>query len=218
MRYQMDGLCGGMNRQIHRGVHYFGERAMSPGREGRRGFGPFGDDIDGGFGGDMFGNGRGGRGGRRRRFDNAALRLLLLHLIKQESRHGYELIREIETLSGGVYVPSPGMVYPALTLMTETDQIAEEPSEGTRKRFSITSAGEAYLAENAEELAEVLSRISNLAAKSTMTTDHAPVRRAMENLKSALRIRLIKEGADAETILDVAALIDEAASKIERLK
>lgn len=178
---------------------------------GRGGFDPFGDDFFGGRGGH-------GGGGRKRYFDNNQLRLLLADLIRQEPRHGYELIREIETLSGGIYVPSPGMVYPALTLMTEMEHIAEQPSEGTRKRFAITPEGEAWLAENAQDRDDVLGRLKNLAAKAGMTADHAPVRRAMENLKAALRIRLQKEGADNDTILDVAALIDDAATRIERLK
>jgi len=190
-------------------------------REGGRGFGRgrgglpgFGDEPGG------FGEGRGGRGGggRRRLFDNAGLRLLLLHLTAQEPRHGYDLIREIETLSGGAYVPSPGMVYPALTMMSEMEQIAEQPSEGTRKRFAATPQGEAYLAEHAQERDALLARLTSLAEQARPSADYAPVRRAMDNLKASLRIRLQKEGADAETILDVAALIDEAAAKIERLK
>ena len=194
--------------------------AMGPGHgfgRGRGGFGSFGGDS---FGdpADDFPGGGGRRGGRRRLFDNSELRLLLLDLIRQEPRHGYELIREIEALSGGIYVPSPGMVYPALTLMTEMEHIAEQPSEGTRKRFAITAEGEAWLAEQAKEHDAVLVRLKGMAAKAASSVDHAPVRRAMENLKAALRIRLQKEGADHDTMLDVAALIDEAAAKVERLK
>ena len=194
--------------------------AMGEGRgHGSRHFGPFGDDDFGGFDDGFFGGGRGGRGGGRRRlFDNGELRLLLLDLIRQEPRHGYELIREIETLSGGIYVPSPGMVYPALTLMAEMDQIAEQPSEGTRKRFAITAEGEKWLVEQAKERDAVFARLKRLADHNASRADHAPIRRAMENLKAALRIRLQKEGADMDTILDVAALIDEAAAKVERLK
>src|SRR5262250_1986022 len=64
------------------------------------------------------------RGGRRRRvFDSGELRLVLLKLISDQPRHGYELIRAIEELSGGSYVPSPGMVYPTLTLLQDMGQI-----------------------------------------------------------------------------------------------
>jgi DNA-binding PadR family transcriptional regulator len=176
-------------------------------------YGGFGDEFDG----DGF-RGRGHGGMRRRLFDNAELRLLMLHLIAIEPRHGYDLIREIETLSGGAYAPSPGVVYPALTMMTEMEQISEQPTAGTRKQFAITPAGEAHLAEHRKQCDEVLLRISRLSEQAAPSPDIAPVRRAMGNLKAALAIRLRKEGADNDTILDVAALIDETAAKIERLK
>ena len=110
------------------------------------------------------------------------------------------------------------MVYPALTMMTEMNQIAEQPIEGTRKQFGITDEGQAYIEEHAEKRDRLLARLEGLAKDAGSTSDHAPVRRAMENLKAALRNRLSKEGADEETIFDVAAMIDEAAARIERLK
>lgn len=184
------------------------------------------DDIVGGgrgrsgfrLGRDGHGLGREGGQGRRRLFGNEELRLLMLHLIAQEPRHGYELIRAIEELSGGVYSPSPGMIYPALTLLAEMEQIAEQPGEGSRKRFAITETGAAYIAENSGERDRLLARLKMLAEREGQRPDFAPVHRAMDNLKAALRNRLAKEGADEQTMLDVAALIDEAASKIERLK
>lgn len=165
--------------------------------------------------GEGFGRGRGG-GRRGRLFDNGELRLLLLDLFAQGPRHGYELIREIEMLSNGIYVPSPGMVYPALTMMAEMGHIAEQPGEGARKLYAITDEGQEWLAARAEGSSELLQRLSGLAKHAG--PGHAPVRRAMENLKASLRIRLGREGADEQTILDVASLIDEAAAKIERLK
>lgn len=179
------------------------------GMRGRFGFRP---------GEDGRGLAREGGMGRRRLFGNEELRLLMLHLIAQEPRHGYELIRAIEELSGGVYSPSPGMIYPALTLLAEMEQIAEQPGEGARKRFSIAAAGSDLLTERAEELEMLLARLKALAEREGQRPDAAPVHRAMHNLKVALRNRLSKEGADEQTMLDVAALIDEAASKIERLK
>ena len=121
-------------------------------------------------------------------------------------------------MSGGAYAPSPGMVYPALTMMADMEHIAEQPAEGTRKCFAVTPQGSAFLAEHAKDLEAVLARLTLLAEQARPVADHAPVRRAMDNLKASLRIRLQREGADTDTILDVAALIDEAATKIERLR
>jgi DNA-binding PadR family transcriptional regulator len=170
------------------------------------------------LGRDIHGPGREGRLGRRRLFGNEELRLLMLHLIAHEPRHGYELIRAIEELSGGVYSPSPGMIYPALTLLAEMEQITEQPGEGVRKRFAITKVGTDYIAQHVNECDMLLARLKALAEREGQRPDAAPVHRAMQNLKTALCNRLAKEGADEQTMLDVAALIDEAASKIERLK
>ena len=194
------------------GRHFHFMQCMSEGF-GHRGFGRGGGRHGGPFGGGPLGGGR----GRRRLFGGDELKLVLLKLIGETPRHGYDLIREIESLTGGSYAPSPGVVYPMLTMLADMDLVAEQPGEGSRKLFGITPAGEAHLAQNAEEVEQVLARLKHL-ADHAQRTDAAPVRRAVENLKTAIRNRLEKEGADNDTMLDIAALIDEAAGKIERIK
>jgi DNA-binding PadR family transcriptional regulator len=152
---------------------------------------------------------------RRRLFDNRALRLVLLHLIKEEPRHGYELIRAIESLSRGAYAPSPGVVYPTLTALQEIGEVSEPEVENQRKLFSITRLGRSHLAENAGELSAVLERLRAM-GQVRDRADAAPIRRAMQSLKSAF-IDKLESGADRETVLQIAAAIDEAAQKIERL-
>lgn len=168
------------------------------------------------FGGGGFSGGRGG-GGRRRLFSGDELKLILLTLIAAEPRHGYDLIREIEGLSGGAYTPSPGVIYPTLTLLADMGLIAEQPGEGSRKLFAITDAGTAHLVEQAGVRDEAIARLAAL-AKRAERTDGASIRRALHNLSIAIQHRLEKESADAETKFDIASLIDDAASKIERLK
>ena len=183
-----------------------------------------------GSGGGRFGRWRGGHGrddgdgtggrfghGRRRLFDADSLRLMLLKLMSDAPRHGYDLIREIESLSGGSYAPSPGVVYPSLTLLTDMGFAAEQAGDGSRKLFAVTEAGTAHLAEHRDRLDAALARLAALAQQAERV-DAAPIRRAMTNLRTALRNRLDAEGVDEEAMLGVAALIDEAAGKIERLK
>lgn len=193
-------------------------------KHGDHGFGPgMGRDC-GPFGGHM-GHGRGGgRGfglhggrGRRRMFDADSLRLILLKLLSDSPRHGYDLIREVEERSGGAYVPSPGVVYPTLTLIADMGHAAEQPATSGRRLYAITPEGEAHLAEQAEAVAAAMERLAALATDAKRTNG-APIRRAMENLKMALGERLQREGVDEEAMLGVAAIIDEAAQKIERLK
>lgn len=198
----------------HRDFSFMERGRGGPG--GGRGFGSGRHGGPGGRGG--HGGPFGGRGGGRRRlFSGDELKLMLLNLISVEPRHGYDLIREIEALSSSAYAPSPGVIYPTLTMLTDMELIAEQPGEGSRKLFGITPAGTAFLEENRETLADAMTRLEAL-AKVSERTDGAPIRRAMQNLMTAVRTRLEKEGADADTMFDVASLIDEAASKIERLK
>jgi DNA-binding PadR family transcriptional regulator len=168
--------------------------------------------------------GRGGRGepddprgGRRRRvFDSGELRLVLLKLIGDQPRHGYELIRAIEELTGGLYVPSPGMVYPILTLLQDMGHIEEATSGGARKQFAATAEGTEHLAERRQEVEALFARLSALAS-ARQRTDGGPVRRAMANLRTALMDRLDRDGVPPETLHAVAAILDDAAQKIERL-
>jgi DNA-binding PadR family transcriptional regulator len=150
-------------------------------------------------------------------FDGGELRLVLLKLIGDEPRHGYDLIRAIEELTGGAYAPSPGVVYPTLTLLDEMGLIAEQASEGAKKRFAITAEGRVHLDQNAEQVEMLIARLTQLGAE-RQRTDGAPIRRAMNNLRTALHDRLTRGAFSDETLHDVAALIDEVAQKIERLR
>lgn len=176
---------------------------------GRRGFGRHGHGFEAE-------RGEGGRSGRRRVFDAGELRLVLLKLIADQPRHGYELIRAIEELTGGSYVPSPGMVYPTLTMLDEMGHIAEVKSEGARKAFAVTAEGAAHLAERRAEVEALFARLAELATVSERT-DAMPVRRAMANLRAVLIHRLGRHGVQPATVHEAVAIIDEAAQRIERL-
>jgi len=138
---------------------------------------------------------------------------LLLALIAAEPRHGYDLIRSIEEITGGAYAPSPGVVYPALAMLEDLGHIVAENAQAGRKAFAITPAGRAEVAAREAEVAALTERLSQLAARDPAS--HAPVRRAMNNLKVALGTAL--NGGDAERPHEIAALLDEVARKIERL-
>ncbi|WP_242008051.1 PadR family transcriptional regulator [Sphingomonas ginsenosidivorax] len=166
-----------------------------------------------GFGGGGFGGG----GGRRRMFDGGELKLVLLKLIADTPRHGYDLIREIEAMTGGSYAPSPGVVYPTLTLLDEMNLVAEQQSEGAKKRFAVTDEGQALLAGQAELVEALFARLAALNAESERT-DRAPIRRAMGNLRHVVQDRLLAGGFSDDAVHQVAALIDEVVQKIERLK
>jgi len=149
-------------------------------------------------------------------FDSSELRLVLLKLIGDQPRHGYDLIREIEGLSGGAYVPSPGVIYPTLTLLADMGHVDEAKGDGARKLFAITAEGTAHLAEKAIEVEALLARLAELAARREKT-EGGPVRRAMMNLRQVLQQRLTADEVSPDTLHEVAAILDAAAQKIERL-
>ncbi len=158
------------------------------------------------------------RGGhrRRRQFDGEALRLLILGLIEQNPRHGYDLIRELAERSGGAYSPSPGMIYPLLTLLGDMALITDTQTEGARKSFTLAPEGAAELVARRAEADALFARLDALATDAARV-DPAPVRRAMESLRSALKHRLGQTDADKEIVFAAVALIDETVQKIERL-
>jgi DNA-binding PadR family transcriptional regulator len=168
-----------------------------------------------GWGDDWSGDGR-GRGGRRRVFETGQLRLVLLKLIADEPRHGYDLIRAIEELTGGTYAPSPGIVYPTLTLLQDMGLIEEAGSEGARKAFAATAEGRAHLEEKAEEVEALFERLSGLGEG--QRAGGAPIKRAVGNLLTALWHRVTRDEMDEDRLHQIAAILDDAAQRIERLK
>jgi DNA-binding PadR family transcriptional regulator len=159
--------------------------------------------------------GRFRHGMRGRIFDHGDLRYLLLHLIAEKPRHGYELIKAIEEKFGGMYSPSPGVIYPTLTLLEELGHIRPAEGEGARKAYAITEEGTAFLAANRAALDQVLERMA--AAAAAFGGGPAPeILRAMHNLRLALRIRLGRGPLDAEEVRAVTEILDRAAGEIER--
>ena len=187
--------------------------ATRGGRSWQGGFGPFHFDL--GDGPDQFG--RRGRRRRGRMFDSGELRLVLLRLVSEEPRHGYDLIRAIEQLTGGEYAPSPGVIYPTLTLLQDMGLIEEAPGEGARKPFQATDAGRKHLEEREGEVDAIFDRLAELAPDQDHRSGPA-IGRAVGNLMTALSHRINRDGLDEDLLHEIAAILDEAAQRIERVK
>ena len=175
--------------------------------------GPFGPKGPWGPGG---GGGPRGRG-RGRQVGREELRVMLLSLIKEQPRHGYDLIKAMEELSGGQYSPSPGVIYPALAMLADEGLVAEQASEDQRRKFAITPAGEAVLEEEAERVARARERLAELAERAER--NRAPsIERAAVNLVTSVGQRMGESRGEEEDLPHrIAEILDEAAQKIERL-
>lgn len=160
-------------------------------------------------------HGRSGRSGLGRFFAHGDLRLVILHLIAEKPRHGYEIIKAIEEHVGGAYSPSPGVIYPTLTLLEELGHVTVTAGDGAKKLHTITSDGQAYLAAHRPTVDALLARMDE--ANRTQGGGPAPqILRAMENLRLALRMRLARGPLTEEQVNAVAAAIDAAATGVER--
>lgn len=183
----------------------------------RHGHGPFGG---GGFGAERDherGPGGFGPGGRRgKRFSGDELRLMVLALLAEGPQHGYQLIRAFTEKSGEAYAPSPGVLYPLLSLLADMGLAEEIAGNGARRSFALTDAGKAEIEAKKAEIDTAFARLSAMAEQASRT-DAAPVRRAMMNLRTATVQRLTRDGGDTELALKIAKLLDDAAQAIERL-
>ncbi|MES2190853.1 MAG: PadR family transcriptional regulator [Pseudomonadota bacterium] len=208
---------------------------------GGRGFGGFRFDFGGGFPGEGRGGGPGGRGmGPGRKLGSADLQLLILALLAEKPRHGYEIIKALDERSNGFYSPSPGMVYPALTYLEEIGH-ATVAAEGAKKLYSITDTGLAHLEQNRTAVDTLLEQLAFIGKKMDSVrramSGHAeegedgegvddlderrghhgwhrmsaPLRQARRSIKSAL---IEKYGASAEEQARVAEVLERAAAEI----
>ena len=156
-----------------------------------------------------------GRSGLGRFFAHGDLRLVILNLIAEKPRHGYEIIKAIEDQVGGAYSPSPGVIYPTLTMLEELGHVAVSAGDGAKKLHAITADGQAYLAAYRPAVDALLARMEE--ASRVHGGGTAPqILRAMENMKLALRLRLSRGPLSEEQINAVAAAIDGAAISVER--
>lgn len=184
--------------------------AFGRGMRGGRGadFGP------GWEGGEARGRGHGhGRRGGGRLFDHGTLRWVLLSLIADKRSHGYELIKAVETRLGGAYSPSPGVIYPSLTLLEEMGALESE-AQGGKKRYAITEAGRAMLAENEDVLKAAEATMDKFAARALRPT---AIQDAIGRLRHTLHGRLTGEIALTDAQVEaIAAVLAEAADRIEK--
>jgi DNA-binding PadR family transcriptional regulator len=197
-----------------------GRCAAGRGRRGHRrhGFGRGGRHGMGDDGGDDF------RAGRM--LAQGDLRLIMLALIAEAPRHGYEIIKLIEEKTEGAYSPSPGIVYPTLTYLEETGYVTAQ-AEGAKKLYSITPEGRTYLKENRDIADIVLDRLAAVGARFARARRAAEqgedkrrgprlpqlVRAALDNLAAVAAERLAR---DAETEPKVVDVLARAAAELRR--
>lgn len=155
-------------------------------------------------------------GRRGRLFEAGRMKLLVLHLIQQSPKHGYEIIKEISDLVGGGYSPSAGTIYPTLNWLEDMSFVSIENTEADRKQYHITQAGIAHLQQQQTITQELLEKLQT--RREIHNNDQLlDIHRAMENLKTSLRLKLKAQDFNPEQVRQIAEKIDQAAVEITRL-
>jgi DNA-binding PadR family transcriptional regulator len=159
-------------------------------------------------------HGGGGRHALGRFFAHGDLRLVILHLIAEKPRHGYDIIKAIEDSVAGAYSPSPGVIYPTLTLLEELGYVTAT-ADGAKKLHAITDEGRSFLDANRAALDMLLARMAEAGGQGPGRS--MAIRRAMENLKTALKLRMAQGGLTEEQVDAIAAAIDATARGVEKI-
>jgi DNA-binding PadR family transcriptional regulator len=198
---------------------FYGWQRDCGGRRGRHGFGAMRGGLFGGHHGDF--GWHSFRTGRK--LGSEDLQLLILALLAEKPAHGYEIIKGIDERSAGFYVPSPGMVYPALTYLEEIGYASVE-AEGTKKLYEITPEGRAHLERNRDRVDTIIAQLRWLAGKMEHVREafasHGERREAMtpelDEARARLRALLARKlgSPDAEQ-RRIAEILKRAAEEIE---
>ena len=156
-----------------------------------------------------------GRRGGGRMFEQGDLKLVVLTLLEEKPRHGYEIIKALEEKTNGMYSPSPGAVYPTLTLLEEIGYARAVDEGGGRKIYEITDEGRKHLAEHRTTADDVFERVSNFAGAGVEM--FGELASAFGALGRAAFKQASKARGDRDVLRAVRKIIEQAEHAIEKL-
>ena len=159
---------------------------------------------------------RGRRRGPGRLFEQGDLKYVILRLLEEKPRHGYEVIKELEDRFGGAYSPSPGTVYPTLTMLEDLGYARATAEEGGRKIYEITDAGRAYLKEHSETVDGIFERMARF-VEGFLDEPMMEVNGAFKRLGRATYGTASRHVRDTERLHKVREILDRAAREVEDL-
>jgi DNA-binding PadR family transcriptional regulator len=176
-----------------------------------------GDLLDGVFGLGDWGRRQArwrGRGRRQQMFESGELRLVILRLLKEQPRHGYDIIKALEERLGGCYTPSAGAVYPTLQLLEDQGLVRVVEEEG-RKVYHLTPAGETLLGERSGELEDIIERVRQT-VRDVAGGARGELNRAFAQLASRTFREAYRRGSDDPSVRRVADLLRRTADAVEQ--
>ncbi len=179
----------------------------------RRPWSGFDADFSAFFGGG--GSKRRGPFGGGRMFEQGDLKLVILRLLDEKPRHGYEIIKELEERSHGRYTPSAGAVYPTLTMLEDLGYAAATPEDGGKKVYAITDAGRAHLAEHRPAVDELFDRVGQF-GDAVFGDGVRPARDAMIALAKEFGTLMMNGRRNPEQIAAITEILERATAELRR--
>ena len=179
----------------------------------RRGWTGFDADFNAFFGG--HGPKRRGPFGGGRMFEQGDLKLVILRLLDEKPRHGYDIIKELEDRSGGRYTPSAGAIYPTLTMLEDLGFAVATPEEGGKKVYVITETGRAHLADNRPMVDELFDRVNHI-GDAVFGDGVRPARDAMIGLAKEFGAAMISGRRSPEQVAAITEILERAAAELRR--
>lgn len=160
--------------------------------------------------------GRGGRWGRF--FGPGEIRLALLSMLESGPKHGYELMKELETKSGGIYKASAGAIYPALQQLEDEGLVTSDQPSGKRT-YTLTDAGKAELQREAETVKKIWQRAEQAGEWAPwMSMEGAEMMRpAAAVMKTALRAAT-RVSPDSAKIAKIREILERTKQEIEAVE
>jgi|SRR6185503_11796230 len=156
------------------------------------------------------------RGRAGRLFEQGDLKYVILRLLQEKPRHGYDIIKELESRFEGTYAPSPGVVYPTLTMLEDLGYAVAVPEESGKKIYEITDAGRAFLAEHRSTVDEIFDRISNF-VQGLADAPMREVNHAFRRVAKAAYSTAGRHMRDGGTLERVTKILNDAADQLEQI-
>lgn len=153
----------------------------------------------------------------KRLFERGDLQLLILAQLKTTTSHGYELIKSINHLTHGLYEPSPGVVYPTLSMLEDQGFIRQEITDSSKKMYSITEEGILHLEQCQARFSILKERLSSINAMKESTNFSSAIDQAIRNFKMLMRHQLRHEKLSPVQIEKIVSIINYATQEIENI-
>jgi DNA-binding PadR family transcriptional regulator len=182
------------------------------------GLGDFADFLSAGFGPGVFGfrmgGGRHRHRGRTQKIESGEATFVILRLLKEKPRHGYEIIKALEEKLAGCYTPSPGTVYPTLQLLEDQGYVRVVEESG-KKVYHITPEGEAFLAENKAAIEDIFDRVRDT-VRDFAGGNMGELHQAFARLASTTYKRAWRWGGGHPAVPRIVEILKQAADAVDK--